>query len=40
MADAKKVKAAELSKQPTRRKFLAGAGAAGAGALAFPMIAK
>jgi len=39
MADAKKVKAA-ASKQPTRRKFLAGAGAAGAGALAFPMIAK
>ena len=40
MADAKKVKAAERSAQPTRRKFLAGAGAAGAGALAFPMIAK
>jgi len=39
MADAKKVKAV-ASKQPTRRKFLAGAGAAGAGALAFPMIAK
>ncbi len=41
MADAKKTKAA-VSKQaaPTRRKFLAGAGAAGAGALAFPMIAK
>jgi TRAP-type mannitol/chloroaromatic compound transport system substrate-binding protein len=36
---AKKVKAV-ASKQPTRRKFLAGAGAAGAGALAFPMIAK
>jgi TRAP-type mannitol/chloroaromatic compound transport system substrate-binding protein len=39
MADAKRVKAV-ASKQPTRRKFLAGAGAAGAGALAFPMIAK
>ncbi|MBU3719838.1 MAG: twin-arginine translocation signal domain-containing protein [Burkholderiaceae bacterium] len=41
MADAKKTTAA-VSKQaaPTRRKFLAGAGAAGAGALAFPMIAK
>ncbi|MBU3724588.1 MAG: C4-dicarboxylate ABC transporter [Burkholderiaceae bacterium] len=41
MADAKKTKAA-VSKQaaPTRRKFLAGAGAASAGALAFPMIAK
>jgi len=39
MADAKKVKAV-ASKQPTSRKFLAGAGAAGAGALAFPMIAK
>jgi len=39
MADAKNVKAV-ASKQPTRRKFLAGTGAAGAGALAFPMIAK
>jgi len=39
MADAKKVKAV-ASKQPTRRKFITGAGAAGAGALAFPMIAK
>jgi len=39
MADAKKVAAAKDA-APNRRKFLAGAGAAGAGALAFPMIAK
>jgi len=39
MADAKKVAAAKEA-APNRRKFLAGAGAAGAGALAFPMIAK
>ncbi len=39
MADAKKVAAAKDA-APNRRKFIAGAGAAGAGALAFPMIAK
>ncbi len=39
MAEAKKVDAAKQA-APNRRKFLAGAGAAGAGALAFPMIAK
>jgi len=39
MAEAKKTAAATKA-APNRRKFLAGAGAAGAGALAFPMIAK
>ncbi len=39
MAEAKKTAAATQA-APNRRKFLAGAGAAGAGALAFPMIAK
>ncbi len=41
MATAKKEAAAAVQQAaPNRRKFLAGAGAAGAGALAFPMIAK
>lgn len=41
MATAKKEAAAATQQAaPNRRKFLAGAGAAGAGALAFPMIAK
>jgi len=39
MAEAKKTAAATQA-APNRRKFLAGAGAAGAGALAFPLIAK
>ena len=41
MADAtKKTNEVAMNASPKRRKFLAGAGAAGAGALAFPMIAK
>ena len=41
MADAtKKTNDVAIDASPKRRKFLAGAGAAGAGALAFPMIAK
>ena len=41
MADAtKKTNDVAVNASPKRRKFLAGAGAAGAGALAFPMIAK
>jgi TRAP-type mannitol/chloroaromatic compound transport system substrate-binding protein len=40
MADATKKTDVAMNASPKRRKFLAGAGAAGAGALAFPMIAK